>query len=99
MAEIPQVVDGVLEARFHNAEDRPRHVRLRPSRQRDGEFVKDQFNMTPGRWEHDRMVELARRNWWKRKLGPESMSRRICTRSSIHAIRLCASRERSSRCT
>jgi len=59
MAEIRQVVDGVLEAGFSALKIDLDMFAYGHRGKETASFVKDQFNMTPGRWEHDRMVELA----------------------------------------
>jgi len=59
MSEIKQVVDTVLQAGFTALKvDLDMFAYDNHGSETEG-FVKDRFNMTPGHWEYDRMVELA----------------------------------------
>jgi galactonate dehydratase len=59
MDEIKRVVDSVLEAGFTALKIDLDMFAYKHHGSETASFKKDPFNMTPGHWEHDRMVELA----------------------------------------
>jgi L-alanine-DL-glutamate epimerase-like enolase superfamily enzyme len=88
MDEVKKVVDEVLEAGF-TALKVDLDIRAYGHIGSETEhYIKDNFNMTPNRWEHDRMVELA--EMVVKAAGPEiEVAADLHTRLDKHsAIRL-----------
>src|SRR6185295_14202503 len=59
MAEVKAVVDEVLEAGFTALKVDLDIRAYGHTGSETGWYDKDKFNMTPNKWEHDRMVQLA----------------------------------------